>query len=430
MIQVCDAIMGTGKSSAAITYMNEHKSDKFIYITPYLEEANRIKNGCPEMNFIEPSDKIKKFHFKKSEHTAALIKQGRNITTTHQAFKMYSGEMLDDIRKHGYRLIIDENVDVLERYDCYADDIQMTIDAGYVKEEDGMYTLLRDDYNGRVFRELFQFLKMRHLIRMDNGTEDGEYEYLYYWVLPPDLITAFKDVFILTYLFKGQSLHHFLEMYNLPYEYIGIQKTDDGKYRFSEYPGYTPEYVEHFCDMIHIVDNDKLNSVGDSFHALSMNWYDSREDDVEQLKRNIYNCVNNLWRDAPADEKLWGCFKSYGHKVQGKGYTKSFLTFNTKATNAYRNRRYLMYVVNLFMNVNEKKFYSKNGIKVDEDAYALSIMVQWIWRSAIRDGDEIYLYIPSRRMRTLLINWIREISKGGITDEQEAMYKMLVQRQM
>ena len=26
MIQVCDAIMGTGKSSAAITYMNEHRS--------------------------------------------------------------------------------------------------------------------------------------------------------------------------------------------------------------------------------------------------------------------------------------------------------------------------------------------------------------------------------------------------------------------
>ena len=27
MIQVCDAIMGTGKSSAAITYMNEHRNE-------------------------------------------------------------------------------------------------------------------------------------------------------------------------------------------------------------------------------------------------------------------------------------------------------------------------------------------------------------------------------------------------------------------
>lgn len=418
MIQVCDAIMGTGKSSAAITYMNEHRDDKFIYITPYLEEATRIKEGCPEMNFIEPSDKIKKFHFKKSEHTAALIKQGRNITTTHQAFKMYSSEMLDDIRRYGYRLIVDENVDVLERYDCHFDDIQMTIDAGYVEEDDGTYKLVKTDYDGYAFRDLFKFLKSRDLIRMDDKTKDGGIEHLFYWVLPPDLITSFKDVFILTYLFEGQSLHHFLEIYHLPYEYIGIQKDDDSRYRFCEYPGYTPEYVANLGSMIHIMDNDKLNDVGDNLYALSMSWYDGKPEEVEQLKRNVYNCINNIWRGSSSSEKLWGCFKSYGHMVQGKGYAKSFLTFNAKATNAYRDRKYLIYIVNLFMNVNDKRFYQSHGIDVDEDAYALSIMVQWIWRSAIRDGDEIYLYIPSKRMRTLLINWIEKTSKGGNTVEQ------------
>ena len=65
------------------------------------------------------------------------------------------------------------------------------------------------------------------------------------------------------------------------------------------------------------------------------------------------------------------------------------------------------------MNVNEKKFYQKHGIEVDEDIYALSIMVQWIWRSAIRDGNKVNLYIPSKRMRTILIKWIEDASKGG-----------------
>ena len=65
------------------------------------------------------------------------------------------------------------------------------------------------------------------------------------------------------------------------------------------------------------------------------------------------------------------------------------------------------------MNVNEKKFYNAHGIEVNEDMYALSVMVQWIWRSAIRCGQEIYIYIPSKRMRTLLENWIEEISNGG-----------------
>ena len=89
-----------------------------------------------------------------------------------------------------------------------------------------------------------------------------------------------------------------------------------------------------------------------------------------------------------------------------------------KATNEYRDRHYMVYLVNLFMNVGEKTFYAKHGIEADDDMYALSIMVQWIWRSAIRDGDEIYLYIPSRRMRTMLIDWIEKASKGGNTIEQ------------
>ena len=75
----------------------------------------------------------------------------------------------------------------------------------------------------------------------------------------------------------------------------------------------------------------------------------------------------------------------------------------------------MIYLDNQFMNVGEKTFYHKHGIEADNDMYALSIMVQWIWRSAIRDGDEIYLYIPSRRMRTLLENWIETASKGGNT---------------
>ena len=92
--------------------------------------------------------------------------------------------------------------------------------------------------------------------------------------------------------------------------------------------------------------------------------------------------------------------------MRGKGYTKRFLTFNAKATNKYKDCRALVYIVNVFMNVNEKKFYQAHGIDPDEEQYALSTMVQWIWRSAIREGNPVELYIPSSRMRTILERWI------------------------
>lgn len=409
MIKVCDAIMGTGKSSAAINFMNEHKKDKFIYITPYLEEVERIKNSCPDLWFVEPSNKIEKYDYRKGEHTAALIEQGRNIATTHQAFKSYTPEMLNNIREQGYRLIIDENVDVLEKYDFHPDDMQIALNSGLVSKIGDTYYLVDEDYNGRFYRELVQFLKVRQLIQI----EDSSGIHLFYWLLPPELVTAFKDVIILTYIFEGQSLHHFLEMYGLPYDYIGIQKDESGQYHFCECPGYTPEYVSKLKDMIHILDNDKLNAIGDDIHALSMSWFDKNRKNPEELKKNVYNCINNIWRDAPASEKMWGTYNDCRNKVSGKGYTKSFIRFNMKATNQYRNKHYMIYLVNLFMNVSDKIFYNQHGIEVDDSLYALSIMVQWIWRSAIRDGDEIYLYIPSRRMRNLLTDWINKVSERG-----------------
>lgn len=205
MVRVCDAIMGTGKSSAAITYLNEHADQKFIYITPYLDEAKRIKDGCPKLRFVEPSDKLRQYDFKKSTHTAALIKEGRNITTTHQAFKGYTSETLTYVKEQGYTLIVDENVDVLEKFDMHPDDLKLAVEAGYVVENHGEYSLSEAEYHGKALSELFRLLRSRTLIRLTDKDNNA----LFYWTLPPDLITAFKDVFILTYLFKGQSLYHF-----------------------------------------------------------------------------------------------------------------------------------------------------------------------------------------------------------------------------
>lgn len=418
MVNVCDAIMGNGKSQSAITYMNEHPEKKFIYITPYLEEANRIKHGCADLHFIEPSNKIGEYKFKKHLHTAALIKEGRNIATTHQSFMAYTPDMLEDIRKWGYTLIVDENVDVLELYSVSKEDIQLMVDGGYIAEESGRYRLTGKDYHGKRFSDLISMMQSRELYFISTPGK----EYFFYWVLPAQLFLSFEDVFILTYLFEGQSIHHFLKIFDIPYRYIGIEKTDGGTgFRFTESASsYLPKYITRLSGMIHILEHEKLNRIGDGYYALSMNWYERKENTeaVEQLKKNLYNLYHNIWADVPSCNRIWGTYKSGQHRVKGRGYSNAFLIFNAKATNQYRRCDHLAYLCNVFMNTNEQLFYQAYGIDVDSDMYALSIMVQWIWRSAIRDGKEIYLYIPSRRMRNILRAWINSLSKGGAKREE------------
>ena len=52
------------------------------------------------------------------------------------------------------------------------------------------------------------------------------------------------------------------------------------------------------------------------------------------------------------------------------------------------------------------QWFKEKGITIDENEYALGEMTQWIWRSAIRDNGNIEIYIPSNRMRELLVNWL------------------------
>jgi len=53
--------------------------------------------------------------------------------------------------------------------------------------------------------------------------------------------------------------------------------------------------------------------------------------------------------------------------------------------------------------------YFKNvDCEFDAARFALSEMLQFIWRSAIRDNQPIHLYVPSERMRKLLMDWLNE----------------------
>jgi hypothetical protein len=53
-----------------------------------------------------------------------------------------------------------------------------------------------------------------------------------------------------------------------------------------------------------------------------------------------------------------------------------------------------------------KSYFEERGIAVNDDVYALSEMIQWIWRSGIRQGDPITVFVPSDRMRRLLRLWL------------------------
>lgn len=418
MVRVCDAIMGSGKTESAISYMNAHPEKKYIYVTPYLDEAARIKAGCPELDFYEPEVSYL-YQFRKTVHAAALIEQGLNITTTHQAVNQYPPSMIESIRSQGYTLIIDEELQVLKETDprdlkFSQGDLDALVAGGYIQLDGDVYTLTGKEYTGEGNKRLIHLIRTRSMLRI---SQSDNASFKYYWMFSAEFINAFEDVILLTYMFDGQDMKAFLDYNHIPYEKISTKYSPETGYEFDMdmSAGWVPEYTKHLKDKIHIEDDYKLNLIGKDFYAISKNWFENETHaaQVKQLKNNVYNFFYNRHRSEGAESRMYGTYTTGKTKLRGKGYSSGYVVFNSKATNQYRDKTVLAYCVNLFQDRAKLRYLRSIGFEPSDDLYALSCMTQWIWRSAIRQGKDIYIYIPSKRMRNLLINWIDSVSKGG-----------------
>ena len=399
-ITVVDARMGRGKSSAAIRYMNQYKGKRcFLYITPYLTEVDRV---CELCDFEEPGCDF----MSKSSQLKSMMRRRVNIASTHSLFTLMDEEALNLAKENGYSLIIDESLQIIQGVPVSTRDKELLLEHLIVVNEDGFVSWSDADYDGKFsgYKEM-----------ADAGT-------LYYCagtmyeVMNPKRLSAFDEVFMLTYLFDGQPQKAYFDFYGFDYIVIGVEKDEDG-YHFSDKPDAPPS--TDYSNLIHIIGegedhaDSRMNDIGYDRTALSANWFKRRgksHQDVKTVKNNLRNFFDRK-TNSNSDTRLWTTFKECEDWLLGlRGrYASNFLSLNARATNAYRETNCVAYLVNRFVDPNIAKFFATKDIQIDPDQFALSEMLQFIWRSAIRDNKEITLYIPSRRMRDLLLGWINDM---------------------
>lgn len=405
-INVVDAVMGAGKTSAAINYIRNSPGDEhFIYITPFLREVNRIIASCPNKHFEQPKNVPQKI-----DSLKWLLSNGRNIVTTHALFQMFDQEVIDLCYSQNYILFMDEVADVVEPYTELSNDDLTLLLKDYVDiSSDGMLIWKegKDDYNGRFDKEK-RLCSMNCLTLRKN--KEGERQIMI-WMFPVSVFKAFQNSYVLTYMFDAQMQKYYYDYYGLEYHYLYIAGDSIDTYHFAEdKTEYKSKY--NYKKLINIIDNPKLNRIGDVPFSLSVSWYNRNNKGpwMKVLKNNVTNFFIHIVKTKSSD-CLWTTFKLYKPQIQGKGYTKGFLSSNARATNDFADRHNVAYLIDKYFNPLLKQFFSDKGIIIEEDKYALSEMLQFIWRSAIRQGEPINLYIPSKRMRNLLISWIDENSK-------------------
>ena len=403
-IKIVDARMGRGKSSAAIRYMNENKGKRcFLYITPYLAEVDRVSTLC---DFDEPG----KDCASKLSHLKSLMRKQKNIASTHALFTMMDEEALALAEENGYSLIIDEAIPVVDIVSISRQDLEIMMDSLVDEDEDGGLHWRDPAYTG-LFSN-YKKMADEGVLRHCSGSV--------FSMLNPKKFLYFDEVIMMTYLFGGQMQKVYFDYFGFTYDIVGIVKDDEG-FMFSDKPD-EPEPVDYSA-LISIIGEGrcsewerKMNDIGKGRTALSSSWYISRgkeHEDVCTLRCNLRNFFERKTKSGTKD-RLWTTFKGNESWLLGQRgrFASNFLALNTRATNEYRDTSTVAYLVNRFINPNIMKFFSSKGFKLNQDQFALAEMLQFIWRSAIRDDKPITVYIPSQRMRKLLVNWIEEMNTG------------------
>ncbi|MBU8908998.1 DEAD/DEAH box helicase family protein [Desertibacillus haloalkaliphilus] len=436
-IKVIDAICGAGKTSYAIQTINDHSqvgfgtdgdiftSDKkFIYVTPYLAEVERVLNST-KAEFAEPYSK----RGSKYEHAKKLIEDGKSIVMTHKLFSMLDNETLDSIESEGYVLFMDEVANVLEQIRISQQDIQVLIKSRQIEiDVDGQVHWIAEEYESvedNRFRDIRVLAENENLFIYNNIAM--------FWTMNIRAFLAFDEVYILTYLFDGQIQKYYYDLYDVQYEkYSVVQK--NGRYELVDYNSLIEPRGE-IGDLLTIYEdyqsstgrksnlntnflqNPLKNKIDDSRTALSKSWFDkAHKTQIEQLRKNLINFFRNRCITEPSNQKLfWTTLKSYAPKLKNKKCTlnkkddrsrDNYVPLNMRATNAYSECTAMAYVYNRFMNPMENRFFNSRGIKVDVDQLAMSDLIQFLFRGCIRNGQPMDCYIPSERMRELLMQWV------------------------
>tara|TARA_R110002074_G_scaffold176448_1_gene339993 strand:- start:296 stop:1618 length:1323 start_codon:yes stop_codon:yes gene_type:complete len=426
-VTVIDTIMGAGKTSYIIEHMNRAYVDglfgssecRFIYVTPLLDEVERVKEACPDLRFKDP----KPIHGRKYYGLQTLIEGRENIATTHELFKLLTQETKEALLAANYTLVIDEVLTCCDLFDGLTKyDQNDLFNTGKVFIDPQTRRLRWDNENHGTY--IGKFSHVKHLC--DNGNlavyaDGSKSKRVLIWQFPTEFLECFNEVYVLTYLFHGSPMRSYLEAEGVSLNIKAVSGDRKLGYRLVAWDDCNERQIKANIRQLVTIYEGKGNDIGtpkDRKQPLSVSWF--KKADAAALKKLRGNTVTFFKNHAktPAGSNSWATFKDYRTKLKGEGYSGKgcWIPLNTKATNVFAHKRSMAYLANRFTLPILRNYFAGRGINMNDDIYAISEMIQVLWRTAIRNDEPVTVYIPSERMRVLFKLWLEADSTSELIE--------------
>ncbi|MDO9641354.1 MAG: hypothetical protein Q7J44_22745 [Pseudotabrizicola sp.] len=473
-ITIKDRPCGWGKSTEI--FSSYKAGEKYITVLPFLSEVDRaVKRAASESKHImyAPVDT----QGSKTDHVTDLIKAGKSVACTHALFfrlgtlaTTKTGETLDIVgllsdahnlkvshTEHflldDFHVIIDEAIDPFNTVNTVTpNDFQKDyVELGLVEvcpdgkiSPTGLWdTRYRD--GGQTFdRSLYEQAKSGALY-----TVQGK---LFVLTIPTELMLRPKSVTIYTYLSGGTVLLKFMQRLQqqlsdtsdaFTLEVDRLAPVDEAAWRqdvsrallINSIPAlesYNWSYSKQLATFSKSGGKVAARRVG-----MALKHWAGKELAATHKGTVMLTCARDLWCGSAntqqpmagplaKDSRLFGnAVREYDEAGFADGWSTTgvkFVANTTRGVNDYILCGTAIYLYDQHPNPNVTLFLGMpKGSKAERefsDAYALSELVQWLFRSCIRSGGmnsvpsdirprrKAVVYIPSARMRNLLINWL------------------------
>ena len=399
---VIDSIMGSGKTQYIIQKMNEDSDiRKFIYITPYLDEIERVKNSVTTVDMKAPDNRNDEG--RKLKSLKMLVETDANIASTHALLQTADSELVELIKERGYTLVIDEVMDVIETVNISNTDVQRLIKNNDIEvDESGKVTWIgTDDFETR-FKDIFLLSKAGTLFYSRNS--------MMVKIFSDEILKAFDQVIAMTYLFEYSYMASWYALNEIKFDKKSVVYDDDKQvYKLIDYNRQL-ENREEIYKLMNVYKgkyNDDLKRISLNRSGYTMLLEDGKDgvNKLDLITKTTRNFLDSL--KEKGTPVYWTTFKNLYDKnfIKPRGYSKSFISLNIRATNEYSDASAIAYLIDRRALPMQKGFFQDKGIHVNENGWTVSDLLQWIYRSRIRNGEPIHLFLPSKRMRDLLEQW-------------------------
>lgn len=425
-VEVLDAIMSSGKSTAIFKWIDENPNEKYIYVSPNLSEVDtngRIHNSVSKVEFHSPSidDSASKL-----EHLNELLYQGKSIACTHNLYLSMNNYSMSLIEKHGYIVILDEEINVMESYKQYSfKDIVWLLKEGYIRqnEHDGSVDWLKEDdlLNDRdhsyFFCKNLCDKKSLYLTRFDPESKSAR-QVMMVTQIPMKLLECAKRCIAISYMFEGSVLDSFLKLKGFKVKKFTDVVVNDKK----------PSYFKNFVTLV--PPDSKTRKL-----PMTGSWWDSKAS-----KQDVADIQNYILRNArkygvTPDKVLWTCPKdrAKGQVKDGKkvlvnpvGFVFNKETFKdedgntvvvknpcwlsakTRATNDYKDRTVMIQCYNRYPLHDVASYLQDYGQPVDPDVFCVSEVAQWFFRGSVRSEIPMVWCCANKRVYDLLVRWFND----------------------